>query len=209
MSRSTPARLVLLPAGGSAEVSPEEDAELVRQAAEGLVRARGEIFRRHAPGLMKLLTRLLASTADAEDAVQDTFVVAFRDLSQLREPGRLGQWLRQIAVHQAHRRFRRRRLLSVIGFDSHVSDATLEQLVDPDLLPDARAELTTLDRILKRLSAADRMAWMLRYVEGCELTEVASLCGCSLATAKRRIAAAQSVIARHVQLEEGADDETP
>ena len=32
-----------------------------------------------------------------------------------------------------------------------------------------------------------RLAWMLRYVEGCELTEVADQCGCSLATVKRRI----------------------
>jgi RNA polymerase sigma-70 factor (ECF subfamily) len=42
----------------------------------------------------------------------------------------------------------------------------------------------------------DRIAWTLRYIEGQQLEEVAGICGCSLATAKRRISAAQERIER-------------
>jgi RNA polymerase sigma-70 factor (ECF subfamily) len=48
-------------------------------------------------------------------------------------------------------------------------------------------------------------AWELRYVDGHKLEQVASLCDCSLATAKRRIAAADAIVRQHVQLEV-ADD---
>ena len=198
--------------GPKAVASPSStsgDAELVNQAIEGLVWARSELFRRHARALVGLMTRLLGSTSDAEDAVQDTFVVAFRDLHQLRDPAAVAGWLRQIAVHQAHRRFRRRKMLAAVGLDSSVSDATLAQLVDPAASQEVRVELSLVDRVLGRLPTKDRMAWMLRYVEGYELTDVARLCECSLATAKRRIAAAQARLGEHAGVEEDGDGEAP
>jgi len=190
-----------------ARPGPADESDLVRRASEGQSWAQGELFRRHAPALTALLTRLLSSRVDAEDAVQDAFIVAFRDLRQLRETAAFGGWLRQIGVHQAQRRFRRRRLLAVLGFDASVQDATLEALIDPALLPDRRTEVALLDRLLAKLPAAERMAWMLRYVEGYELTEVARTCECSLATAKRRISAAAAKISAHVEIEEATDVE--
>jgi RNA polymerase sigma-70 factor (ECF subfamily) len=177
-----------------------DDAELVERAAGDAVWAKAELFKRHAPPLTAMLVRLLGSTADAEDAAQDAFVQAFRDLPQLRERRAFGGWLRQIAVHQAHRRFRKRKLLSVLGFQSD-GDASLAQLADLGASPEMRAELGKLDAVLRRLPTAERMAWMLRHVEGYELVEVAEACGCSLATAKRRIAAAEARVSRHVEWE--------
>jgi RNA polymerase sigma-70 factor (ECF subfamily) len=92
-----------------------------------------------------------------------------------------------IAVHQVHRRFRRRRLLSRLGLDRGGDDARLESVVDPGLGPEKRLELARLDSGLGRLPSELRLAWMLRYVEGCELSEAAEHCRCSLATLKRRL----------------------
>src|SRR3954462_14496000 len=100
--RSLPA---LGPSGDQRMPSPVDDAELVRGACAGLVWAKAELFRRHAGRLLGLLARLLGSHADAEDAVQDLFVAAFRTLHQLRTAEALGSWLTQLAVHQAHRHF--------------------------------------------------------------------------------------------------------
>jgi RNA polymerase sigma-70 factor (ECF subfamily) len=52
--------------------------------------------------------------------------------------------------------------------------------------------------VLDELPAAERLAWTLRHVEGERLEQVARQCGCSLATAKRRIAAAQDAIEQAV-----------
>jgi RNA polymerase sigma-70 factor (ECF subfamily) len=72
--------------------------------------------------------------------------------------------------------------------------------------PDIRAELALLDLALAPLADVDRAAWMLRYVEGYGLEDVARLCRCSLATAKRRIARAQQLVRAHVEIAE-VDDE--
>jgi RNA polymerase sigma-70 factor, ECF subfamily len=197
-----PASVIALRPGTS---SPD-DSELVARAAEDATWAKSELFKRHAPWVTAMLTRLLASSADAEDAAQDSFVIAFRDLGQLRERGAFGGWLRQIAVHQAHRKFRRRKLLSTFGLSGRDDDASLAQLADLGASPETLTELAKLDQVLRKLPAAERMAWMLRHVEGYELVEVAEACGCSLATVKRRITAAHERVTAHVTIEEVADE---
>ena len=161
------------------------------------------LYRRHASGLLAMTTRLLANRGEAEEVVQDTFVTGFEQLPALREAAAFRAWLGQIAISLVRRRIRRRRLARLCGLDRGADDATLAALAAPGLGPDQMAELAFVDRVLSSLPAALRIAWSLRRVEGLELTEVASLCGCSLATAKRRIAAVEALLKEHVGDEEG------
>jgi RNA polymerase sigma-70 factor (ECF subfamily) len=101
------------------------------------------------------------------------------------------------------RRLRRGRLLRFLGLDRGLDDATLEVLAAPTLRPDDRAELALVDRLLDGMRTDLRIAWMLRRVEGLPLAEVASSCGCSIATAKRRVAAADAEVERYVSFREG------
>ena len=179
------------------------DGELVRRSLDGAEAAKAMLFERHGKRVLGLLTRLLNSRAEAEDAAQDTFLEAFRDLPRLRDPDGFGAWLTRIAVSHAHRRFRRRRLLSFLGFGPE-ADATLDALADPRETSESRAELALLQRHLDRLPAEQRGAWMLRHVEGYELTEVAELLGVSLATVKRKLMAAQDALSAVSQVAERA-----
>jgi RNA polymerase sigma-70 factor (ECF subfamily) len=71
-------------------------------------------------------------------------------------------------------------------------------LASPDASPEVHAELAKLDRVLATIPANQQIAWMLRYVEGQMLEDVAQACNCSLATIKRRITAADARIRAHV-----------
>jgi RNA polymerase sigma-70 factor (ECF subfamily) len=167
-----------------------DDVELVVRARERDPVAESALFERHGARLAGLLERLLGSTADAEDALQDTFVVALTELPKLRDPAAVGAWLTRIAVHQAQRRFRRRRLLRVLGLERGARDAGLAELAAPSTPPDVRETLRRLQTLLEAMTPSLRMAWMLRHVEGQSLPEIAQACACSLATAKRRVSAA-------------------
>jgi len=174
------------------------DAQLVARAIDGDRWGREMLYRRHATYLLAIAARLLGNRNEGEEVVQDTFVTAFEQLSTLREPAALRGWLAQIAVSQVRRRMRRGRLMRVLGLDRGADDATLAALASPGSNPDQRAELALIDRAMRGMNANVRIAWMLRMVEGLELAEVASACGCSLATVKRRIAAADSVVRTHI-----------
>jgi RNA polymerase sigma-70 factor (ECF subfamily) len=181
------------------------DEELVRRALGGDRWGREMLYRRHAATLLAMTIRLLGNRVEAEEIVQDTFVAAFERLETLRDPAAVGGWLGQIAVNLVRRRFRKLRLLRFLGLDRGADDATLEALADVALPADERAELALVDRKLGAMKPEVRLAWTLRRVEGLELTEVASMAGCSLATAKRRIAAGDVLVDLHAAgSEEGA-----
>jgi RNA polymerase sigma-70 factor (ECF subfamily) len=182
------------------------DDELVRHACEGSRQAQALLYSRYASPLAGLLVRLLGSRADAEDALHDTFLVAFEKLGALREPAALYGWLQRVAVAQAHRRFRRTRLRRLLGLQLPAPDAGLAELAARDASPEVRAELALIDDQLRRSAPASRTAWILRHVEGFELAEVARLCACSLATAKRRIAAAERSIRLHGPAQPGGEN---
>jgi RNA polymerase sigma-70 factor (ECF subfamily) len=142
--------------------------------------------------------RVLGRDIDVDDVVQDVFMAAASGLGTIRDPQAMQAWLRTITIRLAQRKLRTRRLLALFGLDPQPDYG--ERLA-PDASPEDRATLGRLYRLLDELPAANRVAWTLRFIEGERLEEVARLCGCSLATAKRRIGAAQQ------RIDEGLNDE--
>ena len=175
------------------------DAELVAQAVAGRRSAEAVLYLRHARSVAAVATRLLGRTADAEDVLQDAFLTAFERLPQLRDPAQFRGWLVRIAIRHVHRRFRRRRLLRRFGLDQGHDDATLARLSLSPLDTETRSELARLDAALGTLPSQQRIAFMLRHVEGYELREVADACDSSLATVKRWLARADEVVRAHTR----------
>lgn len=178
------------------------DVELVERAQRGDSWAEEALFRRHVGRVAQVAQRLLGRTAEADDVIQDSFVIALEQLPKLREGSAFRAWLLRIVVHQAHRRYRKRRMLMRLGFVSSEESETLASQAREETTPELKAELRKLDAILAELPTRERFAWMLRYVEGYQLDEVADACECSLATVKRWIARADERVRKHVAIEE-------
>jgi RNA polymerase sigma-70 factor (ECF subfamily) len=170
------------------------DETLVERALGGDVWAEEAIFRRYAAQILALAERLLRRRAEADDVVQDTFADAFTKLHTLRDPLAFRSWLFGIAVRRVRRRQRRMAFRRTLGLDRGLDDATLAMVASPACSPERLAELGRIDRILAQLDPDQRNAWMLRRVEGEKLTDIAAIVGCSLATAKRRVQAAEVLI---------------
>jgi RNA polymerase sigma-70 factor (ECF subfamily) len=182
-------------------VNPTPDEDLVQRLVRGDAWAQEALYRRHFPSVFRTALRLLENRADAEDVVQDVFVMAYADIGSLRDPAAFGQWIVGITVHRAHRLFRRRKLLRAVGLDRSSDPVTLAELACEGVDPAVREALSLIDRELRRLPPRKRAAWVLRRIEGYSLEEVAAACACSVATAKRWIRAANERIVPHVDLE--------
>lgn len=191
MTRATSARAR---AGeDTARVIEIGDDALVLAARAGDREAEERLVLRHARPLATVAARLLGSRQDAEDVAQEALIDALTGLDRLRDPGAFRSWLTRIAVLRVRQILRRRRIARALGLGA------------PGCSGEIRAELALLDRALDQLSADLRIPWMLRHVEGMELTEVADACGCSLATVKRRVAAADAHVGRHVRIDDGGE----
>lgn len=173
------------------------DPELVVAAVEGERWAQEAIFRRYARLVNGLSFRLMGSRSDADDLAQDVFVQAFQSLRRLENHQSLSSWLCSITVRTAHKRIRRLRLMSRLGlrrseavnFDAVISNAAP---------PEAQVEVRGIYAILHELPAEDRMALVLRRVEGMAIGEIATHLDRSVATVKRRLKSAEAHLARRL-----------
>jgi RNA polymerase sigma-70 factor (ECF subfamily) len=153
------------------------------------------VFRRYSPYVALIALRLLGREAEVDDVVQEVFLVAMTSLDRLRDPAAIRSWLATVTVRMSVRRLRMRRIRSFLGIEAVTDYGALAV----DANQEQAALVARLYRVLDTLPAKDRVAWSLRRLEEEPLETVATICGCSLATAKRRVGAAQRAIEKAVQ----------
>ncbi|HEX5064037.1 MAG TPA: RNA polymerase sigma factor [Kofleriaceae bacterium] len=166
------------------------DDETVDATATDLV----SVFRNYSRYVASIALRLLGRDDDVDDVVQEVFLIAMRGLDSVRDPAAIRGWLATITVRVARRKMRRRRLWAFVGLDAAPDHARLVV----DAAQDKAVLIVRAYSALEHMPVDDKIAWMFRYVEGEPLESVAKICGCSLATAKRRIARAQAALALEV-----------
>lgn len=171
------------------------DAALVVAARAGEGWAQEALYQRYARMVIGLSQRILAGRDDADDLAQDAFVFAFTRLDTLQNPQAFQAWLRSIVARTASKRLRRQRLLVRLGI-RRSEPIEPDTVVSPEAPADVASEIRTVYGLLDRLPAEERVALVLRRVEGLDLAEIAEQMKLSLATVKRRIAAAEGRLER-------------
>jgi len=180
---------------------PDNDAVLVEAIRAGRGGAAAALFDRHAPHVRRVLVRVLGVDRDLPDLVQEVFVQVLESLDRLQQPKALRGWITSIAVFVARAHIRKKKRQQLFRF---FAPSDIEEFVTaPDGTSHSEA-VRSVYRVMAHLSADERIAFALRFVDGMELTEVAAACRVSLATIKRRLASAQRKFAeearRHPEL---------
>lgn len=170
---------------------PAVDA-LVASAGRGDEGAFDALIGPHVDVAFRLAVTILHDRAEAEDAVQEATLKAWRAIGRLRPGSNVRAWFLTIVANQcrSQRRGRWWSLVRLADTERHGSAAADDVVV-------ARTDLA---RALARLSADDRLAVYLRYYEDLPLDEVAAVSGISLAAARSRVSRAVGRL--RLQLEE-------
>lgn len=168
-----------------------DDEALVRGLRAGDAWAREALFDRFARPVERMLRKILGHDGHTEiaDLVHDTFVQALASVDRLRDAAALVVWMRVIAAHTAHRHIRARTARRWLLF---WEPSELPEVAVEDVDAGVREAYRRTYAVLDGLSADDRVAFVLRHLEGMELTQVAEICEVSLATIKRRLARADA-----------------
>jgi RNA polymerase sigma-70 factor (ECF subfamily) len=152
-----------------------------------------DLYEEYAGFVGAMASRILGRAVEVDDVVQDVFASAVRSLKRREDEREIRGWLAKVTVRRCVRQLRFRRIWAVVDL---APSPSYERLADPGAGPEERQLLIEVYRALDRLPARERVAWVLRHVEGESLDRVAVLCGCSLATAKRRISRAHDTLRR-------------
>jgi RNA polymerase sigma-70 factor (ECF subfamily) len=153
------------PAGRDSHVSTSVEVALVRRAQRGDHEAFEAIVGGSIDRLFALASLMTRDHALAEDAVQDAFTRAWRDLPRMREPERLAAWLSRLTVNASYDLLRRRR---------HVRRA-LPLDAAPQLPGEWASDVDRIDLAAAygRLPAEQRAVVVLHYYVGLPLDEIA------------------------------------
>ena len=165
-----------------------DDAGLVAAALAGGPEAFNPIVARYRGQVYSVALARTRNFDDAEDVAQQVFVDAFVSLHTLREPRRLGAWLRSAAVHRSVDVVRQRR--DVLDLDEAAPQLTSNLTPEIELERRQRRE-EVLDAI-GRLSKAQRETTTLFYLGGYSLKEIAGIQEMPVGTIKRRLHDARS-----------------
>jgi len=161
--------------------------------SEGARERLAKLYAEYARFVGWFASRLLTRPDEVEDVVQEVFLIAATHLDTLTDPPQIRGWLKTVALRRASRKLRWNRVRARFGAPPTIG-AGEDVVAAPGASPEDRAALAELLRALDKMPTDLRLAWSLRYMHEENLESVAELCGCSLATAKRRIAAAQARI---------------
>ena len=178
-----------------------EDRTLVLAARSGDEEAFASIARGSADRLFVVAHRILRDVGQAEDAVQQTLVTAWRQLPGLRDVDRFDAWIHRILVNACYAEAKRARRWS----------ANVRMLpVDGPTTPDAAAGVAlrdALDRGFRRLPPDQRAVFVLHHYLDLPLGEISETLGVPLGTVKSRLRYATASL--RAALEADARPSTP
>ena len=168
------------------------DADLVAEARAGHVASLGLLLERHRPRLLATAIRLLGYRSEAEDAVQETFLIAMRHLASVRDADAVGAWLHAVLRRECLQRRRRQR--------NEVLTDTPPERADERIGPEERIEKLELrDWIwtaLQKLPEPLRATAMLRYFGTYDsYDEVSAILGVPIGTVRSRLSEAKVKLA--------------
>jgi RNA polymerase sigma-70 factor (ECF subfamily) len=172
--------------------------DLVAQCQAGDREAFRALFRKHRNDVARLVHRMLGSSSDLDDVVQEVFLQVYRSISDFRGNARFSTWLYRVTVNVVlmHRRASRSRPV----FEELPAVRTPS---DPRPLPDEqvarRARVAAFKRLLDRLSDKKRLVFVLHELEGIAPSEIARIVGAPVLTVRTRLFYARRELAQMLE----------
>jgi RNA polymerase sigma-70 factor, ECF subfamily len=184
-------------------VTDGTDRDLVARCRRGDLGAFEDLYRAHSGRLYNVAYRMTGSAADADDLLQEIFLLVYRRLDSFRGESSLGTWLYRLATNCCldHLRSKAGRQQKVTGFFEDL-DAP-EPRAPGSWRPDTVLDRMELERAITQLPPSYRAAFVLHDVEGLEHHEVGDALGIAVGTSKSLVHKAR---ARMRRLLRGPDD---
>ncbi len=175
------------------QIKTDFEAVWVAGAKAGFIPCFEELVRRNQATIFRIAVRITRNQEDAEDAMQETFIKAYRHLRDFREDSRFSTWLVRIAVNESLAKLRRQRPNEIAIDEPTATDDGFmpREFEDWGPTPEQRYAQTELQQILSRaisnLEPPNRVVFVLRDIEKHTTAETAQFLGLSIPAVKSRL----------------------
>ncbi len=173
-------------------ISGEELGDLVSRAKKGHVEAFQELYGLYSRKILNYTYRLTGSREEAEDLTQDTFVLAYKNLTSLKEHGKFQSWLFRIAQNNVYQKYRgtRPQFDSLDEIEAPESSAA-QKLITPHRSPEERLLSDELEQVIQKvinqLPDKHKRVFILSAIQKLSYKEISEIVDRSLASVKSDI----------------------
>ena len=175
-------------------VEGRDEAQVIASVLAGNTHEYHDLIRPYERSVYIMALSLLHNEADAEDAAQETFLKAFRNLARFRGDAKFSTWLISIALNEARSRLRSKKNIKIDSLDEapdgpgHVSPALLRDWREiPSEALERQEVRLLLQHAVTDLPSIYREVFMLRDVEELSVNESAEALGITVASVKVRL----------------------
>jgi RNA polymerase sigma-70 factor (ECF subfamily) len=167
------------------------DLQAIRRVLDGDREAFSELVEEHHGVCLRYAVRMLGSREDAEDAVQESMIRAYRGLARYDHRDRFRAWLFRILINRCRTVIARRKSRDGRMFAIEEAPARLLATAPPDIDPMGRE---VLERAVAMIDPLQREAFLLKYVEEMSYPEMSACTGEGVSALKMRVKRAREAL---------------
>jgi len=169
------------------------DQELIAACLKNHRKAQRELYDRFSPMMKGICMRYASSEIEADDILQDSFIKVFKNLKNYTDKGKLGGWIRRIAVNTSIEFYRKRTVHS-----QHMNDLALEAETQGSVELFETVDLEILQKEIQTLPDGFRVVFNLYAIEGYTHKEIGEQLGISTGTSKSQFSRAKKLLQKKV-----------
>jgi len=166
--------------------------QLIKDCKKKQPKAQENLYKRYSSTLFSVCLKYASSYADAEDILQDAFLVIFDKIEQYKNKGSFEGWLKRISINTALQRYRKPGVFNLIN-EGNIPEVTVD--VEEESIP-----LDFLLGIIQELPDRYRLVFNLYVLDGYSHKEVSSLLEISEGTSKSNLARARQILKDKIEL---------
>ena len=178
------------------ELEDRDTTILVKQAIGGDETSYKALYAKYAKAMYNICIRLLNHNSDAEDVLQESFIIAFRKLRELKDPSTFGGWLRRIVINQCLQQGRKDK----ISFEE-LDDS--EAYVEEDLNWINDVPIAEVHLAIRALPDGCRKIFLLYTSENYTHKDIAALLGIAESTSKSQYLRAKKLLQEQLKKRHG------
>ncbi len=172
--------------------------QLVAKCRKSDQSAQVEIYNRYYRAMYNTALRIIKDEAEAEDIMQESFLIAFTRLSSLDDDALFGAWLKRIVINSSLTAVRKRKSYDQVSLEVvEYSITDDDKIVEDDF---AAIQANTILSTLKQLKDSYSTALSLHFIEGYDYEEICQIMNISYSNCRTLVSRAKESLRKKLQL---------
>jgi len=169
--------------------------QLIKDCQENSIKAQEQLYRLLAPKLFAVCLKYSRSRVDAEDNLQDGFILIFKKIGQYRFEGSFEGWAKRVMVNNVLQKYRTEGVFEIVT-ENLPEEADVE--IEADDIP-----MEYLMAIIQQLPDRYRMVFNLYVIDGYSHKEIAAMLNITDGTSKSNLARARMILKEKIETRQG------